>query len=140
MIETEFTQRKKYLTVLSFFVACFLFSFNLSAQHYPNMVSEAQAQSMLNAEIPVLEAALDNLSNGSAAYREALRTYNLYVHTWEGLETGLSVENSLTSAFGEFAAAPNGGDFSEDELPILPKDGIDFGDSAFDGLVNFLAL
>ena len=141
MIETEFNQRKKYHVVLGFFVACLLFSFSLSAQSsYPPLVSESQAQTMLNAEIPVLEAALDNLSSGSAAYRRALRTYSLYVHTWEGLDTGLALENALTLAYDEFATSPNGGDLSADELPVLSKDGIDYGDTAFAGLVNFLSL
>ena len=125
--------------VLSFVVAFFLFGHaDLVAQHYPNLVSESQAEAMLGNEIPVLENAMNGLSHNSPAYELAKRTYLLYMHTWEGVVSGITVEDALTSAYNEFAVDASGNEVSEDELPQISKNGADYGDQAFDSLVNFL--
>ena len=133
------TQGNSHLQwMLCFLVACFLFSADLNAQSYTDLVSEAQAQTMLNSEIPVLENTMNNLTQGTPAHQLAERTYSLYVHTWEHISTGRNVEEALTSAYGEFAIDVNGNNLNEDELPGLSKTGPDYGDSAFDSLVSFL--
>ena len=135
----KMTQRKKHLgTLVCFLLACFLFSVDLSAQYYPQMVEEAQAQTMLSNEIPTLENAVGNLVPNTPEYDLAERKYNLFVHTWETLTTGETVENALTSAYGEFAVDPNGHKADMDEFTVLDKQVVNYGDQAFDDLVNFL--
>ncbi|MEM9921327.1 MAG: hypothetical protein AAF990_24715 [Bacteroidota bacterium] len=139
MKRMKMTQRKKHLaSLVCFLLACFLFSVDLSAQYYPRLVEEAQAQTMLSNEIPTLENAVGNLVPNSPEYVLAERKYNLYVHTWETLTGGESVENALTSAYGEFAAAPNGYKADLDEFTQQDKEVVNYGDQAFDELVNFL--
>jgi len=139
MNKVNLTRGNRHLQwVLCFLVTCFFFSADLNAQTYPDLVPEAQAQVMLNNEIPVLENSMNNLTPGTAAHQLAERTYFLYVHTWETLTIGRNVAESLTAAFGEFAIDVNGNDLGEDELPGVSKTASNYGDPAFDGLVSFL--
>lgn len=126
--------------VFSFLLAFFLFSITVSAQSYPPLVTESQAQSMLNNEIPVLVDALEALPQGSPAYELAERKLSLYQHTWEELNTGRDLAAALTGAFSEFSKDTSGNSMSQDELPGLSKNGPDYGDPLFDNLVEFLAL
>ena len=141
MIGTKITKQKQHLQwAFCFVVACFLFTTSINAQNYPNLVSEAQATSLLEAEIPVLENTMNNATPGSAAFILAERTYHMYMHTWETISIGRNVEEALTSSFGEFAIDANGNSRNEDELPQLSKTGFDYGDSVFDNLVSFLEI
>ncbi len=140
MFGTEFTQKMERLKwVFCFVVACFLTNINLNAQAlFPDLLPAAQAEVMLSNEIPQLENTLNNLTPGTPAYEFAERQYHMYVHTWEGIFSGRDVEESLTSTYGEFARDNSGNPMSEDEMPGLSKNGLDYGDQAFDNLVEFL--
>ncbi|MEO1518978.1 MAG: hypothetical protein AAFV95_28440 [Bacteroidota bacterium] len=139
MKRMKMTRRKNHLVmVVSFLLACFLFSVDASAQYYPNLVDEAEAQTMLTNEIPTLENAVGNLVPNTPEYALAERKYSLYVHTWETLSTGETVEAALTSAYGEYAVDANGYQADEDEFVQLDKEVVNYGDQAFDDLVNFL--
>ena len=107
--------------------------------NYPELVSVPEAQFLLDDEIPVLSDALDNLTQGSSAYQTAERKLHLYVHTFEGLVTGETVEDALTGAYAEFAVQPNGQDADQDELPQSDTPISDFGDPKFNELVAFLS-
>ena len=136
----KMTEGKRHLLTMVFFLlACFLFSVDVSAQSYPNLVDEAQAQTMLSNEIPTLDNSLGNLIPNTPEYDLAERKRNLYVHTWEILTTGESVADALTAAYSEFAELPNGSRADQDELAENDKQVVNFGDQAFDDLVNFLS-
>jgi len=139
MKRMKMTQRKIRLTMVLFFsLACFLFSIDVQAQTYPDLIPGGQAQLVLNTEIPTLENVMTNMTPGTPAYTLAERKYNLHVHTLEVLTTGETVEAALTAAFAEFAVGPNGHQADLDELTSITKVVSDYGDPAFNSLVNLL--
>ena len=114
---------------------------SLNAQtYYPDLVSPSQAETMLSNEIPLLENALGNYTPGTSSYTLAERKLNMYMHTWEEIVSGRDVEAALTASYGEFAIDASGNGMSEDELPEVSKNGLDYGDSVFDELVGFLQI
>ncbi len=131
----------QYGLVVCFFLASFFFSSEASAQYYPPLVSNAAAQEMLESEVPSLIATSDALPIGSSAQIFAERKANLYNHTWELLGYGEALITALNQAYGEFAVDANGNKLNMDELltiDIGSETNPDFGDAAFNNLVNFL--
>ena len=140
MKRMKMTQEKIRLKMVLFFsLACLLFSIDVQAQSYPDMISEGQAQLVLDNQIPTLENVMNNMTPGTPSYTLAERKYNLHVHAYEVLTTGESVEAALTAAFAEFAVGPNGHQADLDELTSITKNEVStYGDPAFDSLVNLL--
>ena len=141
-MEKRIVERKKWQfgLVICFFLASFFFSIEVSAQYYPPLVDNAEAQTMLNDEIPGLIAYADAVAPGTPDHKLAVRKANLFNHTWESLSEGESLETALARAYGEFALDVNGNSGSEDELAGMDvnKSNPDYGDPAFNDLVNFL--
>ncbi|MEM1323467.1 MAG: hypothetical protein AAGG75_24585 [Bacteroidota bacterium] len=139
MERTNMTKRKSHFgMIVLFFLAAFLFSIDAQAQYFPPLVSEAQAQSVLDNEIPVQETILNSLTPGTTTYQTAERKYHMYVHTWETLLNGESLEDALIATFSEFALGPNGHKGDTDEFTLNQKPVSSYGDSAFDDLVDLL--
>lgn len=150
-----YQRAKSQLWLVLVFAAFVLFSGNLAAQSelvatssssststvqpYPSLVTESNAESMLEGILPGLEASMEQLTPNTPAYEWAERKYLMYMHTWENLTQGMLLEASLTSSYGEFAIDASGNDLGEDELPayVVSKDP-NFGDSIFEGLIDFL--
>ena len=128
--------------------SCFLYLGKAEAQFsptssnvpiYPTLVSEAEAESLLLAEIPALESSMNQQQPNTNEYKLAEKKYLMYVHTWENLTSGLDVETALTSTYGEYASDTNGVPLNEDELAtvVSSKEG-GYGDQVFEDLVAFL--
>jgi len=140
MIKTKIIRSKGLPLILCLVVAFFLSSFAVSAQQsFPDMVTDQSAEELLEAELPNLIAALDNETEGTAAFDLAERTLNLYNHTWEELHSGKALSSALQSSFNEYSQNASGQPMSSDEMPGLAKDVVDYGDAVFDGLVLFLS-
>ena len=134
MIKSKISQRKG-LPGLCLMIAFFMFSLNLSAQQFPDLVPDETAKVMLSNELPSLIAIMDGLTPGGQAHTLAERTFQMYQHTWEYLENGESLVGGLQDAYREFATNID----SEGEIPDLSKTGYVYDDLAFDSLVNFLS-
>lgn len=130
------TSPKKGLPWLCVMFAICLFSVGLSAQQYPELVTDQSAQTMLEAEIPNLIANLDNQTVGTPAYVLAERTFQMYQHTWEYLENGKQLSEALDNSFTEFSSSQ----ISEGQTPEPGKNGHQYDDDAFTSLINFLSL
>ena len=142
--------RKKFSTllILAFFM---LIGFNSVTAQLPSLVPDTQAETMLVNEIPVLEVVMNNLTYGTPEYEYAARKYSMYVHTWEGLDSGGNLVDALTDSYIEFGynssvgsaaegtcVSPNSGSA---DSGVSPNSGsFDSGDPAYNHLVAFLQL
>ena len=130
------TSPKKGLPWFCVMFAFCLFSVGLSAQQFPELVTDQNAQSLLADEIPNLIADLDGQTIGTSAYDLAERTLQMYQHTWESLENGRELNEALEDSYVEFTTSLT----SEGTVPELSKNGHQYDDDAFTSLVNFLSL
>ena len=135
----QLQKKSRFGLVVCFLLACFLFSEDVNAQHFPPLVEAQEAQNRLTSEITYLDFAYRNAVPGTPAYAQAEKKLDMFQLAKAHLDD-VTVEDALSFTYVEYVRDPNGDPIVNlDELPAYePQTSTTYGDNEFDDLVDLL--